>query len=56
MPVLACAGYMQDNLTNGNWKPNAPLTIELKGSSHPLIDTGQMRQSITYVVEEKNNG
>jgi hypothetical protein len=31
--------------------PNAPETIERKVSSNPLIDTGQMRQSITYEVE-----
>lgn len=29
--------------------PNAPLTIAAKGSSHPLIDTGQMRASVTHV-------
>lgn len=28
--------------------PNAPLTIALKGSSNPLIDTGQMLQSVTH--------
>jgi hypothetical protein len=32
---------------------NAPSTIEQKGSSTPLIDTGQLRQSITYVVEAR---
>lgn len=31
--------------------PNAALTIALKGSSNPLIDTGRMRQSIDYVIE-----
>ena len=30
--------------------PNAPDTIARKGSSNPLIDTGQMVQSITSVV------
>lgn len=30
--------------------PNAPSTIRRKGSSNPLIDTGRMRQSITYVL------
>lgn len=29
--------------------PNAASTIRRKGSSNPLIDTGRMRQSITYV-------
>lgn len=35
-----------------NWAPNRPLTIKLKGSNRPLIDTGALRQSITYVVRE----
>ena len=29
---------------------NAPSTVLRKGSSHPLIDTGQMVQSVRYVV------
>jgi len=29
--------------------PNKPSTIKAKGSSNPLIDTGQARQSIQYV-------
>lgn len=37
----------------GNWAPNAPSTIEQKGSSSPLIDTGQLRRSITSKVEKK---
>ena len=37
----------------GKWKPNAPLTIELKKSSSPLIDTGQLRRAITSRVEKK---
>lgn len=32
--------------------PNAPLTIMLKGSSNPLIDTGKMRRSISYKREK----
>jgi len=51
---LRIEGYMKDNLTNGNWAPNAPLTIFLKGSSQPLIHHGQMRQAITYIIEGKN--
>ena len=30
---------------------NAQATIEIKGSSNPLIDTGTMLNSIRYVVE-----
>lgn len=36
-----------------NWPPNAPSTIKRKGSDRPLIDTGQLRRSITYVVAEE---
>ena len=32
------------------WPPNAESTIKSKGSDKPMIDTGQMRRSITYVV------
>jgi hypothetical protein len=35
------------------WKPNAQETKNRKGSEKPLIDTGEMRKSITYVVREK---
>ena len=33
--------------------PNAPATIAKKGSDRPLIDTGQLRNSITYVIRRK---
>jgi len=36
-----------------NWAPNAPYTIAKKGSSRPLIDTTELRKSITYVVRER---
>ena len=35
-----------------NWPPNKPSTIKRKGSDMPLIDTGKLRASITYVVRE----
>lgn len=35
------------------WAPNSPRTAEEKGSDRPLIDTAQMRRSITYSVEDK---
>lgn len=31
--------------------PNAPSTIKRKGSSHPLIDTGQMVQNVQWERE-----
>jgi hypothetical protein len=36
-----------------NWAPNSPITIARKGSDKPLIDTGALRQAITYVVDTK---
>ena len=41
-----------ENPKNG-WPPNSPKTIRLKGSNSPLIDTGEMRKAITYVVKDK---
>ena len=35
------------------WAPNAPATIAAKGSDRPLIDTGELRKALTYVVRGK---
>lgn len=35
-----------------HWAPNAPSTIRRKGSSKPLIHTGSLRKSITFVVRD----
>lgn len=43
---------ISSTLTNGPWIPNSPVTIAKKGSSRPLIDTGELRASITYRVEK----
>ncbi len=32
------------------WAPNSPVTIAMKGSDKPLIDTAEMRKAIVYVV------
>lgn len=43
--------------SRNGWPPNAPSTIKAKkGKSNPLIDTGELRKSITYVVSNKNKG
>lgn len=34
----------------GLWKPNAPATIDKKGSSSPLIDTSEFRKSFSSEV------
>ena len=43
---------ISSTLTNGPWTPNSAVTIAKKGSSRPLIDTGELRASITYKVEK----
>ena len=37
----------------GTWPANADMTVQLKGSDSPLIDTGQLRRSITSKVIKK---
>lgn len=58
MPELHKAGMIGQNIARGwftnpdnGWPENAPSTVEEKGSDRPLIDTGEMRKAITYVVE-----
>lgn len=43
---------IQDTILELKSPSNSDLTIQLKGSSNPLIDTGHMRQSTTYAVEK----
>lgn len=33
--------------------PNSPVTIALKGSSNPLIDSGEMHQAVTWKIENE---
>lgn len=39
----------------GKWAPNTPATVDRKGSSKPLIDTGELRRSITSDVVKKGD-
>jgi hypothetical protein len=41
---------IQKRISEGIEPPNSPKTIRKKGSSTPLIDTGQLRSSISYAV------
>ncbi|WVH13983.1 hypothetical protein CASP1_00062 [Alcaligenes phage CASP1] len=43
-------GYTQQFITDLRDPPNADSTIKKKGSDNPLIDTGNLRQSVTYSV------
>lgn len=58
--VLADVGMfqkdlVQEKITEGSFKANAPSTIRRKGSSRPLIDTGRMRESVQYVVRKRGS-
>lgn len=41
-------GFIQKEITNLKEPPNAESTILKKGSSNPLIDTGDMRKSVKW--------
>jgi hypothetical protein len=51
--MVAARDWFDD--PRNNWAPDKPATIKRKGSDHPLIDTGAMRQAITYIVTDKDN-
>jgi len=46
---------IQKKITDLSDPPNAPSTIKKKGSSNPLIDTGRMRQSVSFKVFPKGD-
>lgn len=46
------AGGVKAKIAEGGFVANAPSTIKAKGSDKPLIDSGALRQSITYLVED----
>jgi len=43
-------------IDDGMPPPNAPATIAKKGFDHPLIETGEMRDSIETRTEDTANG
>lgn len=50
--VVAVAG-VQNYMDELKSPPNAPSTIAKKGSNNPLIDTGELKQSVTYAITSK---
>lgn len=48
---LWAVGQVQARIASNIPPPNAPSTVAKKGSSTTLIDTGQLRSSITYKVD-----
>lgn len=53
---VTAKALIQAEIVNGGFEPNAPSTIKKKGSDKPLIDSGTMRQSVTYVVRKEGGG
>nr|QIG67144.1 putative RNA polymerase protein [Rhizobium phage RHph_TM26] len=49
---IVAQGDIQAEIDSGNFAPNSPVTIAMKGSSRPLIDTGEMRQKVTWQVSD----
>ncbi|PHP66545.1 hypothetical protein CSC94_12715 [Zhengella mangrovi] len=54
MPKLGilAQGDIQSEITTLSSPPNSPVTVARKGSSNPLIDSGEMRGAVTWKVEE----
>lgn len=55
---LIAEGFVQQAFESagfGQWEPNKPSTIARKGSSRPLIDTGQLRRAISSDVVKKGS-
>lgn len=47
---VVAVGKTQQFMTKLKTPANSPITIKRKGSSNPLIDTGNLRQSVTSSV------
>ena len=45
------ATAIKDKIAEISSPPNHPYTVEQKGSSNPLVDTGGLVESITWKVE-----
>lgn len=49
---IMAQGDIQAEITSLSSPPNSPVTVAVKGSSKPLIDSGEMRNSVTFKLEE----
>ncbi len=45
---------IKKQISRGTFTPNAPSTIARKGSSRPLVDTGNLLQSVHWGLVHKN--
>lgn len=49
---IVASNDVKDYFVSGSFKPLDQKTIDRKGSSKPLIDTGELRSSVTYDVRK----
>mgnify|MGYP000849598978 CR=1 FL=1 len=49
---IVASNDVKDYFVSGSFKPLDQKTIDRKGSSKPLLDTGELRSSITYQVRK----
>lgn len=49
---LVASSDVKDYIVSGQFVPLKQSTIDRKGSSKPLIDTGELRNSISYEVKK----
>lgn len=49
---IVASNDVKDYFVSGSFKPLDQKTIDRKGSSKPLVDTGELRSSITYEVRK----
>ena len=50
---IVATNDVKDYFITGNFKALSEKTIKAKGSSKPLLDTGELRNSISYEVRNK---
>lgn len=48
---ILAQGDIQAEIVSLRSPPNSPVTIAIKGSSNPLIDSGEMHQAVTWKIE-----
>lgn len=51
---LVLQDEIKQQITRGQFAPNAKSTIARKKSSHPLIDTGNLRQSVHWGITTRD--
>lgn len=42
------ANVQKGHILHGGWTPNAPATVKRKGSNRPLVDTGQLVNTVDW--------